>query len=213
MPGEPNAYLLNRLNSDDTVRNNGTPPPMFPTRNANRSNSNRRSIFRAVNYYQGYESENPATTDADFDNFRPFPTAGDSYPLNTFHYDDEDTLSSDTSSRQDGSSQQTDLYSGRTDQYSRPGDAGDISLANADTPLPRLVPEPLPVALPAALPDLQPQLRQNQKTRLVELFHGNLVLDCPVPKIFLRDCDPEISKLREFTHMRYSAGTCDPNDF
>lgn len=213
MPGEPNAYLLNRLNSDDTVRNNGTPPPMFPTRNANRSNSNRRSIFEQLNYYQGYESENPAATDADFDNFRPFPTAGDSYPLNTFHYDDEDTLYSDTSSRQDGSSQQTELYSGRTDQYSRPGDAGDISLANADTPLPRLVPEPLPVALPAALPDLQPQLRQNQKTRLVELFHGNLVLDCPVPKIFLRDCDPEISKLREFTHMRYSAGTCDPNDF
>jgi chitin synthase len=43
------------------------------------------------------------------------------------------------------------------------------------------------------------------------LFHGNFVLDNAVPKKLL-----ELSAHRtdrEFTHMRYSAATCDPNDF
>lgn len=206
MPGESNAYLLNRLNSDGTVHSNGTPPPLFQSRNTgsgSMGNSNRRSLFQQLNYYQGYESENPQTNDSDFDNFRPFPTAGDSYPLNTFRYDDEETLNSETSSHQDGSSRQTDEYSGYTDQYSKDDDFDDISMAAIDPPVPQQTPQPIP----------QYPSHQNQKTRLVELFHGNLVLDCPVPKIFLRDCDPEISKLREFTHMRYSAGTCDPDDF
>ncbi|KAL1918777.1 uncharacterized protein VTP21DRAFT_2799 [Calcarisporiella thermophila] len=50
-----------------------------------------------------------------------------------------------------------------------------------------------------------------RKTRRVQLVRGNLVLDCPVPTKLLqavgkRDHD-------EFTHMRYTAATCDPNDF
>lgn len=43
------------------------------------------------------------------------------------------------------------------------------------------------------------------------LFHGNFVLDNPVPKKLLDMCPNRND--REFTHMRYSAATCDPNDF
>lgn len=43
------------------------------------------------------------------------------------------------------------------------------------------------------------------------LFHGNFVLDSAVPTKLLDMC--AIRNEREFTHMRYSAATCDPNDF
>jgi chitin synthase len=43
------------------------------------------------------------------------------------------------------------------------------------------------------------------------LFHGNLVLDLAVPRKLL-DMSTHTSE-REFTHMRYSAATCNPDDF
>jgi hypothetical protein len=43
------------------------------------------------------------------------------------------------------------------------------------------------------------------------LFHGNFVLDNEVPQKLLDMC--ALRNEREFTHMRYSAATCDPNDF
>lgn len=46
----------------------------------------------------------------------------------------------------------------------------------------------------------------------VQLFRGNLVLDCPVSKLLLEQY-PEHSPVREFTHMRYTAATCDPSAF
>jgi len=46
---------------------------------------------------------------------------------------------------------------------------------------------------------------------LQRLFHGNFVLDNAVPKKLLDMCPNRTE--REFTHMRYSAATCDPNDF
>lgn len=48
--------------------------------------------------------------------------------------------------------------------------------------------------------------------RKVQLFRGNLVLDCPVSDRLLSQY-PEHQPVREFTHMRYSAATCDPADF
>jgi chitin synthase len=47
----------------------------------------------------------------------------------------------------------------------------------------------------------------------VPLFKGNLVLDCPVPTKLFDQLLPEQQQLREFTHVRYSAATCDPGDF
>ncbi|EKM75500.1 hypothetical protein AGABI1DRAFT_64444 [Agaricus bisporus var. burnettii JB137-S8] len=53
--------------------------------------------------------------------------------------------------------------------------------------------------------------RRYKTIKRVELFQGNFVLDNPVPSKLLEMC-PNKSE-REFTHMRYSAATCDPNSF
>jgi len=48
----------------------------------------------------------------------------------------------------------------------------------------------------------------------VQLFKGNLVLDCPIPPRLLNQVPHAQPPERdEFTHMRYSAATCDPSDF
>lgn len=48
----------------------------------------------------------------------------------------------------------------------------------------------------------------------VQLFKGNLVLDCPIPPRLLNQVPHAQPPERdEFTHMRYSAATCDPADF
>ncbi|KAK9460955.1 chitin synthase-domain-containing protein [Lipomyces oligophaga] len=57
----------------------------------------------------------------------------------------------------------------------------------------------------------QPRRHRSVARKQVRLVKGNLVLDCPVPtKLYSflprRDND-------EFTYMRYTAATCDPDDF
>lgn len=48
----------------------------------------------------------------------------------------------------------------------------------------------------------------------VQLVNGNLVLDCPVPPRLLNQIDHVQPPERdEYTHMRYSAVTCDPSEF
>ncbi|KAH9469403.1 hypothetical protein MJO28_005805 [Puccinia striiformis f. sp. tritici] len=59
------------------------------------------------------------------------------------------------------------------------------------------------------IPQRQP--RRYKTVKRVELYHGNLVLDCKVPTKLLAMCPRKDE--REFTHMRYTAATCDPNDF
>lgn len=56
-----------------------------------------------------------------------------------------------------------------------------------------------------------PQPRRFKTLRRIELFHGNLVLDCPVPRRLLNTLPNKHD--REFTHVRYTAVTCDPADF
>ncbi|KAF9295203.1 Chitin synthase, class 1 [Mortierella antarctica] len=55
------------------------------------------------------------------------------------------------------------------------------------------------------------QRRRFHTTKKVKLTSGNLVLDCPVPSKFLKTLKHQEGE--EFTHMRYTAATCDPNDF
>ncbi|CAO0802047.1 unnamed protein product [Mucor circinelloides] len=55
------------------------------------------------------------------------------------------------------------------------------------------------------------QPRRYKTTRQVKLTKGNLVLDCPVPTSYLQDVP--LKEGKEFTHMRYTAATCDPKDF
>ncbi|OJJ33817.1 hypothetical protein ASPWEDRAFT_112950 [Aspergillus wentii DTO 134E9] len=57
-------------------------------------------------------------------------------------------------------------------------------------------------------------LRRWKTVKEVQLFNGNLVLDCPIaPKLLNQVPHAEPPGRDEFTHMRYSAATCDPNDF
>ncbi|KAF3933152.1 hypothetical protein ABW19_dt0205948 [Dactylella cylindrospora] len=56
-----------------------------------------------------------------------------------------------------------------------------------------------------------PAIKRWKTVKKVELYHGNLVLDCPVPKKLLSQMPRQ--NAREFTHMRYTAATCDPSDF
>lgn len=45
----------------------------------------------------------------------------------------------------------------------------------------------------------------------VNLFHGNVALDCPVPPRLLNTLPNKMD--REFTHLQYSAVTFDPAEF
>lgn len=57
-------------------------------------------------------------------------------------------------------------------------------------------------------------IRRWKTVRAVQLFDGNLVLDCPIPPKLLNNVPHAQPPERdEFTHMRYSAATCDPADF
>jgi chitin synthase len=60
-----------------------------------------------------------------------------------------------------------------------------------------------------AIPQRQP--RRYKTVKRVELYQGNLVLDCPVPTKLLQMSANKTD--REMTHMRYTACTCDPDDF
>ncbi|KAJ2097573.1 hypothetical protein GGI09_003755, partial [Coemansia sp. S100] len=86
---------------------------------------------------------------------------------------------------------------------------------------PRIMPQADPLV--ASLYDMQQapppnarkfkrfQSQRNRKLQKVVLTAGNLVVDCPVPKSVLQA--GEYQEDREFTHMRYTAVTCDPNYF
>ncbi|CDS10052.1 hypothetical protein LRAMOSA02729 [Lichtheimia ramosa] len=50
----------------------------------------------------------------------------------------------------------------------------------------------------------------SKRTKRVPLYKGNLVIECPVPSRLMH-ANPR--KDAEFSHMRYSAVTCDPDDF
>ncbi|RYP16039.1 hypothetical protein DL765_005355 [Monosporascus sp. GIB2] len=54
-------------------------------------------------------------------------------------------------------------------------------------------------------------LRRWKTVKQVLLYRGNLVLDCPIPPKLLSQLPH--GERDEFTHMRYTAATCDPNDF
>ncbi|KAI1431288.1 glycosyltransferase family 2 protein [Xylaria sp. CBS 124048] len=54
-------------------------------------------------------------------------------------------------------------------------------------------------------------LRRFKTVKQILLYRGNLVLDCPIPPRLLNQLPH--GQRDEFTHMRYTAATCDPNNF
>ncbi|KAH7913366.1 glycosyltransferase family 2 protein [Hygrophoropsis aurantiaca] len=100
-------------------------------------------------------------------------------------------------------------------------ETGDIPLLRRESPyapitMPGTYDQPTPDELDednniryGRIPQRVP--RRYKTIKKVELFHGNFVLDSAVPTKLLDMCAQRNE--REFTHMRYSAATCDPNDF
>ncbi|WPH01738.1 Chitin synthase A [Acrodontium crateriforme] len=77
-------------------------------------------------------------------------------------------------------------------------DPGDMEAGYADAP-------PMAATNP---------IRRWKTVKEVQLFNGNLVLDCPIPPRLLNQVQHAQPPERdEFTHMRYSAATCDPSEF
>ncbi|SMR41688.1 unnamed protein product [Zymoseptoria tritici ST99CH_1A5] len=63
-------------------------------------------------------------------------------------------------------------------------------------------------------PPVNAPIRRWKTVKEVQLFNGNLVLDCPIPPRLLNQVQHAQPPERdEFTHMRYSAATCDPSEF
>lgn len=85
---------------------------------------------------------------------------------------------------------------------------------NAYGPNPQTQPEYTdPYDPPQATPSPAP-IRRWKTVKEVQLFNGNLVLDCPIPPRLLNQVPHATPPERdEFTHMRYSAATCDPSEF
>nr|AAD40178.1 chitin synthase A [Ophiostoma novo-ulmi] len=54
-------------------------------------------------------------------------------------------------------------------------------------------------------------IKRWKTVKQVLLYRGNLVLDCPVPPVVLNQVPTD--ERDEFTHMRYTAATCDPSSF
>ncbi|KAH8671532.1 glycosyltransferase family 2 protein [Xylariales sp. PMI_506] len=54
-------------------------------------------------------------------------------------------------------------------------------------------------------------IKRWKTVKQVLLYRGNLVLDCPIPPRLLNQLPH--GERDEFTHMRYTAATCDPKDF
>jgi len=67
---------------------------------------------------------------------------------------------------------------------------------------------------PQPPPPTAPAIKRWKTVKEVQLFNGNLVLDCPIPPRLLNQVPHVQAPERdEFTHMRYSAATCDPSEF
>ncbi|KAI0847379.1 glycosyltransferase family 2 protein [Daldinia vernicosa] len=98
------------------------------------------------------------------------------------------------------------------DQHGYDYDDQDPMLAQND---PYVQAQPQPQEPYADDPNRQQQqgagIKRWKTVKQVLLYRGNLVLDCPVPPRLLNQLPH--GERDEFTHMRYSAATCDPNDF
>ncbi|KAJ1721331.1 hypothetical protein LPJ53_004132 [Coemansia erecta] len=102
---------------------------------------------------------------------------------------------------------------------------GSVKRENAATPTAKFDPRIMPQADPviASLYDDQQapppnarkykhfQSQRRHKLKEIELTAGHLIIDRPVPNALLAKC--RFKDAKEFTHMRYSAVTCDPNVF
>lgn len=215
-PEEPNSYLLNQFDRP-TQYNPPTPynpPQVMPQPMPQEPIQNSHGGFGLTNFYHGF-NDSQAIPVEEVDNFQPFPVSGDDYYLN------------EASGGHDSVTEPASLsFSGMTtpqyDTQYQPPNMGGLNDQSFDGTTPLLEATPMIGAGPGpfgtpGLSQLPPEQEQQRRaaihTKNVRLFKGNLVLDCPVAHHLLDEFDTESIKQREFTHMRYSAATCDPNHF
>ncbi|KAI9211739.1 hypothetical protein DS838_003372 [Geotrichum bryndzae] len=207
LPEEPNSYLLENLNKTGYVQSTSLhdlPRPQPPHHGGVVSN-----------FYHGYNNDSQSFAVEDIDNFQPFPVAGDSYALNTYQ-DDSESYTDDNDSGTFSPNNATAPIVAGTFRGTSPAINNDDNITVDQTQLPPPPPtddQYLNLTQPIIPPPEDHQARRVTNTKKVRLFKGNLVLDCPVPSQFLSSFNPEDVKEREFTHMRYSAATCDPDQF
>ncbi|CAI6244364.1 unnamed protein product [Periconia digitata] len=165
-----------------------------------------------------YSVENIPYGPGDYhDDYRPHPhhTASD-YSLDPqAHHDAYYTQPYDPSPLDDGSRP----YAAQQDPYYQDDEVGEPILHTQTSygPDPHQDPEnpfqddePLPAPSPAPTAPI----KRWKTVKKVALFRGNYVLDCPIPPRLLNQVNHAQPPERdEFTHMRYSAVTCDPKHF
>ena len=110
--------------------------------------------------------------------------------------------------------QEISQYAQEHDQYHDENDHQPILQPdNPYGPNPHTLPSEYDGQPPGTTPSPAP-IRRWKTVKEVQLFNGNLVLDCPIPpKLLSQVPHAEPPERDEFTHMRYSAATCDPSEF
>ncbi|KAK9454278.1 chitin synthase-domain-containing protein [Dipodascopsis uninucleata] len=124
---------------------------------------------------------------------------GQSTTTGSEYFEDTDLDDEDDDERDEDISTQVDSQTGSSYTYSDDR-TSEMSSLGKDSPEFEAVPF-----------NAQPRRHRAIARKQVRLVRGNLVLDCPVPtKLYSflprRDSD-------EFTYMRYTAATCDPDEF
>ncbi|KAK8854766.1 hypothetical protein IAR55_003505 [Kwoniella newhampshirensis] len=99
---------------------------------------------------------------------------------------------------------------------SGPGGPGSQAFLNAD-PYNRRIVSPLPSSHSIGTDFLRRQTlpRRGATVKKIQLTKGNFIVDYPVPRPVSSAVEPKwlTGKGNEFSHMRYTAATCDPDDF
>ena len=171
------------------------------------------NVESSYHYNERYEADHPASNDdyqyASNDYaispenhhdayytqpYEPSPPDGPTpVPQNPFH---------DEGQYFDENDQQPTLTMGPDNAYGPNPQVNQLDIDDRyDGPRPGQGPSPAPI-------------RRWKTVKEVQLFNGNLVLDCPIPpKLLSQVPHAQPPERDEFTHMRYSAATCDPADF
>lgn len=216
-PEAPDQYLLQRMDHPTVFNQEFEPKEDMPHPTFQQHNF---TADGRTNFYQG-ANESDYIAAEDVDNFQPFPIAGDNYQLNEFDNSTEETEYDDTESQFSGTTELSDV------SMPSPDMAGGAAPYHHDPNMghypPGMPPDTgMPMGAgdqyygPPIPPMMGAQPPRPMNTKNVKLYKGNLVLDCPLPTSFINkfaEAHGTSINQREFTYMRYSAATCDPNDF
>lgn len=212
-PEAPDQYLLQRLDHQPVFGQQYEPKDGMPSPHVQHN----YGADHRTNFYQG-ANESDYIAAEDVDNFQPFPVAGDNYQLNEYDMSNE----SETESIFSGSTELSDASMPTTGEGSGEGSGGAYYpppppvMAGQTPNMGAPMPEGQFAGYAPPIPPPMTQQPRHMNTKNVKLYKGNLVLDCPLPKSFIEkfaEAHGTSINQREFTYMRYSAATCDPDEF